>query len=173
VLLAYAGRPEAEPTLREALGKLGGSPRLSFICHVVIGWLALDRGDVEEAWAHADAARATPVARELRPAGIALGARVLGARGRVDDAALLAEEAAREEMATKDLELTWGIAGVTLADARAAKDEAGARAALEPVVRRLTAVAATLPSAERARFWQRPWPNAEAHRLAVRLGVGS
>lgn len=172
LLLAYAGRADAEATARDALAKVAGSPRLAFICRVVLGWLALEKGALEEASAQADAARAMPVAPELRPAGLALAARTLTALGRGDEAAALVEEAAREERALPDLELTWGMAGVALAEAKMKTDVAAARAALEPVLERLRSVALTLPSADdRRRFWTRPLPNARARALAESLGM--
>lgn len=174
LLMAYASHPDADATMRDARVKLAGSPRLSFLCDVVTGWLALERGDLDEAQARAEAARAAPVAAELRPAGVALASRVLTARGRAKDAASLVEDAAGLEARLIDLELTWGMAGVALAEARAeAGDAAGARDAVAPVLGRLGEVAATLASeSDRARFWSRPLPNARASALAARIGAG-
>lgn len=172
LLLAYAGRPEAESTMREALPRVSASPRLSFLCHVVVGWLALERGDVDEASKCADAARAVSVAPELSPAGVALAARVLTARKLHTEAIALVRDAATREAMLPDLELTWGMAGVALAEASSEVDALAARDALGPVLRRLTSVAGTLPSDEaRARFWCRPLPNARAQRLASTLGL--
>ncbi|HEX8795945.1 MAG TPA: AAA family ATPase, partial [Polyangiaceae bacterium] len=172
LLSAYAQRPDAEATMRDARAKLAGSPRLSFLCDVVVGWLALERADLDEAQARADAARVAVVAAELRPAGVALASRVLTARGRAAEAAALVEEAAGLEARLTDLELTWGMAGVALAEARAESGHPGARDALAPVLGRLGDVAATLASeSERARFWSRPLPNARASALAARLGI--
>jgi hypothetical protein len=170
VLLTYARRPEAETAMRGALTKVAGSPRLSFLVNVIIGSLALERGDLDEAEARADAARSLPVAGELRPAGTGLFAQVLCARGRRAEAVALVEEAAQMEQSCHDLELTWGLAGLALAQALASTSEQ--RAALEPVFARLDAVAATLPTvAQRARFWERPLPNAAIAQLATRLGL--
>lgn len=158
--------------MREALVGVAGSPRLAFLCHVVLGSLALDRGDVDEAAKLAEAAAAMSVAPELRPAGVALSARVLMARGRAADAAALAVDAAHAEASCEDLDLTWGTAGVTLAEALADRDAATARAALEPVAARLVKVASTIVSSEhRERFWQRPLPNARVRELAERLAL--
>ena len=158
--------------MRDARAKLAGSPRLSFLCDVVVGWLALERGDLDEAHARADGARVATVAAELRPAGVALASRVLTARGRPKEAASLVEEAAGLEARLTDLELTWGMAGVALAEARVASGDPGARDALAPVLARLGNVAVTLASeSERARFWSRPLPNARASALAERLGI--
>ncbi|HEY1695189.1 MAG TPA: protein kinase [Polyangiaceae bacterium] len=170
LLLTYAGHPDAEARMGEALGHVAGSPRLAFICHVVLGWLALERDDADRAAALASEARAMPVARELRPAGIALAARARHARGDDAEAVALAREAVAAEGETGDLELTWGMAGVALAEASLGRDPRAARDALANVTRRLDAVAATIASAEgRERFWQRPLPNALARDLAAKL----
>jgi hypothetical protein len=174
VLLVYSGRPEADAVMREAQALVGGSPRLSFLCQIIIGSLALARGDLDEAGARADAARGIAVAAELRPAGAGLGARVLSARGRFEEAAVLAQEAAREERGCRDLELTWGLAGIALAEARqGVGSRDGAREALGPVLARLSAVASTLASIDHARFWERALPNTDVRRLAERLGMAS
>jgi predicted amidohydrolase YtcJ len=65
------------------------------------------------------------------------------------------------------------MAGHALSEAlHATGDSDAARAALAPVIRRLSAIASTIPSAEdRHRFWHRPLANASALRLATDLGV--
>jgi hypothetical protein len=172
LLLAYAGETAAETAMRAARLSVGGSPRLSFICHVVVGWLSLESGNVEGAAVEAAAAAAIPVALELRPAALAMAARVALARGDADEAVRLASEAERIESACDDLELTYGTAGFALAEAHALRDERAARGALGPVVRRLAAIASTVTSGEqRERFWQRPLPNASVARLAAKLGM--
>jgi hypothetical protein len=171
-LLAYAGETGAESAMRAARLSVGGSPRLSFIGHVVVGWLALESGNVEGAAVEAAAAAAIPVALELRPAALAMAARVALARGDADEAVRLASEAERIESACGDLELTYGMAGFALAEAHSLHDERATRGALGPVVRRLAAVASTVMSGEqRTRFWQRPLPNASVARLAAKLGM--
>jgi hypothetical protein len=172
LLLAYAGEGTAESAMRTARLHVKGSPRLSFIGHVVVGWLALESGKVEDADTEAMAAASIHVAKELRPAALALAARVALARGHDEKAVRLALDAGSAESACSDLELTYGTAGFALAEAYAARDEGAARAALAPVVRRLASIASTIASPEqRARFWQRPLPNASVVRLAARLGV--
>jgi hypothetical protein len=170
LLLTYAGHPDAEARMGEALGHVTGSPRLAFICHVVLGWLALERGDAERAESLATAARTMPVARELRPAGLALAARARHALGDDAEAVRLAREAVAAEAETGDLELTWGMAGAALAEASLARDPRAARDALANVTGRLHAVAATIASPEgRERFWGRPLPNALIRQLARKL----
>jgi tRNA A-37 threonylcarbamoyl transferase component Bud32 len=172
LLLAYSGEGAAESAMRAARLQVKGSPRLSFIGHVVVGWLALESGNVEAADTEVTAASSIQVARELRPAALALAARVAWAKGNEPDAQRIGAEAAAAESACSDLELTYGTAGFALAEAHAARDEPAARAALTPVVRRLALIASTISSAElRQRFWQRPLPNASIVQLAVRLGI--
>jgi hypothetical protein len=98
---------------------------------------------------------------------------VAAAEGRADEALERAGEAADLEARGADLELTYGMGGLALAEVLDARGEGDrARAALVPVVRRLTAVAATIASPEdRDRFWHRPLPNASLGRLAAKLGL--
>jgi hypothetical protein len=173
MLLAYAGEPRAEMAMRSALADVGGSPRLAFLCHVVVGWLALERGDRDTARASARAMEQIDVAPELRTAGLALAARVAIGDGSGEEALRLATEAAGMEEASLDLELTYGMGGHALAEVRKARGDAdGARAALAPVMRRLTAIAGTIPAPEdRDRFWHRPLANASIAALAAKLRV--
>ena len=172
LLLAYARDPAAEETMRRGLAGVSG-PRLTFIARVVIGDLALERGDLDAAEAEAVAAQELSVVDDLRPAALALASRAKTRRGRLDEAEPLALEARRIESSCRDLELTRGVAGLAVAEVLAARgDRAAARAAIEPVVARLAAIAATVPSPARRRsFWQRPMPNDAVVRLATELGV--
>ncbi len=173
LVLAFAGDPAAEAIMRSALGFVGGSPRLTFICHLVIGAAALDRGDREAAALEAGAAEAIDVVADLRPASFALSSRVALAGGDVERAVSLAAEGERIEAARTDLELTHGLAALALTEAhRAHGDTEAARAALAPVLRRTEAIAATLPEGERrTRFWARALPNARIAALAETLGL--
>ena len=173
LLLAYAGSDGAEAVMRDALAVLGGSPRLAFICRMVIGAAALNRGDVGAAEIEARAAEASDVVQDLRPASFALSARVALAKGDLDDAVRLAAEGERVELAGRDLELTHGMAALALAEAHLARgDQGAARATIAAVARRLTAIAATIPSSEhRARFWGRAFPNARIAAIAGELQV--
>ncbi len=173
LLLAYADDARAEEVMRDAAARVSSSPRLAYISSIVVGSIALDRGDVDEGSARAAQAASYLVAAELRPAALALAARVAFAREHVDDAVRLASEAVRLESAGRDLELTSGMASVALAEVLADRDPDAARAALEPALRLVDAIAATIPSpAQRANFRQRPLSNRSAMRLAARLGVG-
>ena len=85
----------------------------------------------------------------------------------------LATDAVLVEKAGHDLELTFGWAGLALAEALSATgDREGASRALAPVVARLTVIASTIADAEhRARFWNRPLPNVSVVRLAAELAA--
>jgi eukaryotic-like serine/threonine-protein kinase len=173
VILAYAGDDAAEAIMRDALAVLGGSPRLAFICRMIIGASALDRGDVGAAEIEARAAEAIDVVQDLRPAGFALSSRIALAQRKVDEAVRLATEGERVETLGRDLELTYGMAGLALAEAHLARGDRGAaRETVTAVARRLAKIAATIPSPEhRARFWGRALPNARIAALAGELGV--
>nr|HEX4315028.1 protein kinase [Kofleriaceae bacterium] len=166
VLAAYAGRPEAMAALRAALPAMTGSPRLAFLLHVYVGWLADADGDRAAA---AEAALALPVVPELHNAALALQSTALRRRGDVAGAVAVAREAVAIA-ASGDLELTDGFAGLALAEALdAAGDRAGARAALAAAVARLDAIAATIADpAQRAAFRHRPLPNAQLVELSRR-----
>jgi hypothetical protein len=174
MLLAYAGEPAAaELAMRDALAAVAGSPRLTFVSHVVLGSLALERGDLDVVEASTRAAEAIVVAPELRPAALALAARLALARAQSDDALRLANHAARVESGCLDLDLMYGMAGHALAETHHRRgDDDAARAALTPVIRRLSAIASTIPSIEERRlFWHRPIANASIVRLGATLGV--
>jgi hypothetical protein len=170
---AYAGLPEAAATLREVLGSLGGSPRLAFVVRLVLGWLALDAGDLREAGDHAAAAVSLPVVPDLRAAGLALRSRTLVAEGRLDEALADAMEAARLASAREDLELTAGMSDLALAEAHEARgDRAQAREALAAGHALLSGIAATIASPEgRRRFLTRRMPNDRIERLAAAWGI--
>jgi hypothetical protein len=170
---AFAGDASAEEVMRRALVDVQGSPRLAFLCRFVIGSTALERGDVDAADVEAKAARTIPVVDDLRPAALALAARVALARGRIDDAEPLAREGAALEAARDDLELPYGSGAAALADVCLARgDRDAARAALAPVATRLGTIARTLATGEqRARFWQRRLANDRVAHLARQLDV--
>jgi tetratricopeptide (TPR) repeat protein len=172
---AYGGDPGAEDAMRAALVDLQGSPRLAFICRIVIGSAALERGDVDAADAEARAAQAIAVVDDLRPAGIALASGVALARGDADLAVQLATEAERIESSRSDLELTYGIAAATLGEAHLARgDRDAARAVIGSIASKLDAIAATIEDrGRRALFWRRRLPNDRVARLAVELGVAT
>jgi hypothetical protein len=159
--------------MRDASIAVAASPRLAFLCHVVVGWLAVDRGSLVEANASARAAAPIPVAPEFRSAGLALEARIALAEHDNGRALALSVEAAQLEQASGDLDLTFGMGGCTLALVRAATDDLdGARTALTQTSSRLAKVASTIASDEdRARFWQRPLANATIHRIAEDVGL--
>jgi hypothetical protein len=172
LLLAYSRDAAAEETMRLGLAEMSG-PRLAFIARVVIGSLALERGDLDACEAEVAAAQEISVVDDLRPAILALAARAKVRRGRLDDAERLALEARRIESSCRDLELTHGMAALALAEVRVAReDQPGARAAIAPIVELLSVIAATIPSpALRRSFWQRPLPNDAVVRVATALGV--
>ncbi len=171
LLLAFAGDPSAEATMRSAAMALGGSPRLSFLSRVVVGWLAIERGDLEAAETEAEAALSIVVAPELQASGLALGARIALSRGQAEVGLRMAREAFAIESTRPDLEVTFGAAGVTLAEAlSAAGDREGARRAIFALKTRLTRIAGTLSAPDqRERFWHRPLHNASVLRLAAEL----
>lgn len=171
LLLAFAGDSSAESTMRGAALALEGSPRLSFLCHVVVGWLAMDRGDARTAEAEATAALKITVAPELRAAGLALGARVAISRDQIEEGVRMASEAFSVESTSQDLDVTFGIAGVTLAEALVASGATnGALRVLGTVKARLAVTAATISApAQRERFWHRPLPNATLLKLVTQL----
>jgi tetratricopeptide (TPR) repeat protein len=171
LILAYAGDAAAEATMHAALPALVGNPRLSFLSRVIVGLLALERGDVAEAEAEVQAALTLHVAPELRASGLALAARAALHRGEKEQAIRAAKEAAEVESAGHDLELTYGMAGLTLAEVFVSVgQEDQARRALAPVYERLTSIASTIRDpVRRERFWNRPLPNAQVARLAARL----
>ena len=170
---AFAGDAQAEPMMRQALGDLQGSPRLTFVCRFVLGYGALDRGDLAEAEVQAHEARAIPVADELAAGGLALAAQVALARGRVNEAVALAAEGERIEASRPDLELTHGLASAALTEALLARgDRDAARDAIAILVGRLATIARTLQGdARRERFWSRRLPNDRVRALARELGV--
>jgi hypothetical protein len=171
LILAYAGEEGAEVTMRKAIAALGSSPRLVFLSHVIVGSLALDRGDVDQAEVEARGALALTVAPELGASGLALASRIALRRAKVDEAVRVAAEATALEASSGDLELVNGMAGLSLCEALLAKgDREGARRALGPVRERLGAVAGTIEEGvRRARFWSRPLPNRDVLRLAREL----
>jgi ATP/maltotriose-dependent transcriptional regulator MalT len=168
--LTFAGHEAAESTMRAALAKLGGSPRLSFICRFFAGWSALERKDLDQAETDARAAIALPVVPELRPAGHALLARVLLARGQLDEATSEAHEAMR--LRRRDLELTHAVAELALAEVHAARGDGDAvRGVLDEVLPRLDAIAATIASPDsRTRFFARRVAIDGLVALATRFG---
>jgi eukaryotic-like serine/threonine-protein kinase len=174
LILAYAGDATAEAMLREAIRVLGGNPRLTFLSRVLAGFLALEGDDVAGAELELAAALALSVAPELRASGLALAARTELQRGDKENALRFATEAALLESTSTDLELTYGMAGLALAEVLASiGDEDGARRALRPVRDRLTAIASTIADPHRrARFWSRPLPNAKLVLLTAKLGEG-
>jgi hypothetical protein len=157
-----------------ALSEVGGTPRLALVCQLVIAWQALEGDDIEAADAAAQAALSLPVARDLRPAAMALAARVQLARGHAGAALRIARDAASLELACTDLELTYGIASVTLAESLdASGDRLGARAVLQRVVDGLDAIAGTVMAIGRPRFWSRRMPNDRVGRLASEWGLST
>jgi len=167
--LAFAGDPLAEATMREALTGLAGSPRLAFISHVVIGWLRLDAGDVAAAEASARAAIALPVVVDLAPAGPALLALALLAKGDPDGARAAARESETLQSGARDLELLIGLSELAIATVeQACGDEARAREATTRGGERLRAIAATIADpAQRAAFLSRKLPNDRISTLAA------
>ncbi|MCC7536546.1 MAG: protein kinase [Deltaproteobacteria bacterium] len=161
MVLTFAGAREADDVMRRAVELVGSSPRLAYICRVVLAWHALERGDLDAADVHVGAALPLSVASELRPAARALSARLRLARGDLDGALLEARDAAVASAAHRDLELMEGLAGLVLADVHRARGEhAEATVALEAIRARLDAIAGTLRSADaRARFWSRRFVN--------------
>ena len=173
LLLAYARDPSAEAAMEAALAGVAGSPRLAFICRVVLASLALDRGDAARARAQAEAARAIDVVDDLRPAGLALASRAALLGGDVPGALGLAEEAFAAASSAVDLELTFGLPELALAEAHLARgDRAAAARALAPTAREVLALAKTIDVPEqRARFLARPIANDRVVALAGELGL--
>jgi hypothetical protein len=174
LVCAFAGEP-AQATMTRALAEVGGTPRLAFVCDLVLAWQALEDAtlDVESADRHARHALALPLSDHLRPAALALAARVHLARGETADGLRVAREAEALAAACSDLELTHGIAGTTLAEALdAAGDRDAAKRVLADQAADLDAIARTLPSAlERGQFWARRMPNDRVKRLAAAWGL--
>ena len=173
LLRAYAGDGSARALMRSSLTEVSGTPRLAFVCHLVVAMQALDEGDLDVAEDSARAAVALPIVEELRAPALALLSRVHTARGRAEDALRVAREAWTAELACRDLDLAYGIVGLTLAEALEAAGEAdAAHHALAHVFRELDAIARTIPAAERALFWARRLPNDRVLRLAAQRGMG-
>ena len=151
---AFAGARESEATLERAVVSLRASPRLSFISHVLLGWMAVDRGELDVAERHAEAAARTPVVTELQMGGGALRARISARRGELDRALVEARQATRTEHASRDLELFEGLADAVLAEVYERKGEPdAARLASKNGYERLAAIGRTIPDAgHRARF---------------------
>jgi hypothetical protein len=154
LVLTFAGDPGAEPTMRRALEGLRASPRLAFICHLVIGWLRLEAGDVAAAEESARAAIALPVVVDLASAGPALLSLALLAKGDRDGARAAAREGEKLQSEARDLELLVGLSD--LAVARACDEPA----ALDRGARHLGAIAATIADpTQRAAFLRRRLAN--------------
>jgi eukaryotic-like serine/threonine-protein kinase len=173
LLLAYAGDVGSVDVMKRALEALKGSPRLAFICRVVLATAALGSGDIDVADEHARGASEIKVVDDLRAAGLALTARVSVARGHADEALRVALAASSVASSCPDLELTHGMAGLALAEAHVAREDTdAAKAALTPIVSAIDAIAATIGSPEhRLRFKERPLANDAIARLARELGV--
>ncbi len=172
LLRAYSRDEAAFSTMERALAGVAGSPRLAFICHMVLASLALDRHDIEAGSKHADAANALAVVDDLRSAGLALASRAVLSRD-ADEAVRLALAARRMAADCTDLELTFGMAELALAEAHLAKkDRAAAADAIAPAARAIAALAGTIADdAQRARFLERPLANDRIVRLARELGA--
>jgi tetratricopeptide (TPR) repeat protein len=168
--LVFAGDERGEAVMREALTSLAGSPRLAFICRFFAGWAALGRGDLDLAERDAQAAIATPVVRELQPAGHALLARVLTKRGRLDDALAEATKGMKLRRLRRDLELTEGVPDLALAEVHAARGDTNAmQSVLAEALPRVDAIAATIASPQlRSRFLARRVAIDELRRMAGR-----
>jgi hypothetical protein len=160
--------------MEAALEGVAASPRLAFVCRVVVGSLALDRGDVARGRAQAAAARALDVVDDLRPAGLALASRAALVGGDLRGALGLADEAAAAAAAVVDLELTFGLPELALAEAHLALgDRAAAGRAIAPAATAIHALARTIDAPEqRARFLARPIANDRVLALAGELGLG-
>jgi eukaryotic-like serine/threonine-protein kinase len=167
----YARAPDAADIMARALEDVAGSPRLAFICRIVLGWHALDAKDHAEAAKQADAANAIAVVDDLRCAGLALRSRAALARG--DQEAALEDAQAAMRVATNctDLELTFGLPRLALAEAQLARgDRVAAKEALDPALRALDRIAATIPNEdERRAFLDRPMANDQIMKLAHEL----
>lgn len=157
MLEMFAGEAEAQATMRVALKAIAFSPRLLFITRTLLGWLALERADLDEAEAMAGAALELSVVDELRVGGKALRARVLLARGDLDGALAEAQETVALQRSVRELELFEGAPFLALADVLEARgDRVAAAAAIEEGHARLCAVAETIGDTERRdRFWTR------------------
>jgi hypothetical protein len=154
--------------LARALDEVAGSPRLAFICRIVLGWLALEAGNHAEAQKQADAANAIAVVDDLRSAGLALASLAALARGDRDAALHLALAAKDVAASCTDLELTFGLAELALAEAHlAGGDRAAAKSAIAPVLRALDAIAETIADDnQRQAFRDRPLGNDRIMRFA-------
>jgi hypothetical protein len=184
LLLAYSRHEAAAASMERALAAVAGSPRLAFICHMVLGSLALDRNDIDAGAKHADAANALAVVDDLKSAGLALASRAVlarfrsgpgaGASAHADEAVRLALAGTRMAAGCTDLELTFGLAELALAEAHLAQeDRAAAADAIAPVARAISAIASTIADdAQRTRFLERPIANDRIVRLARELAVG-
>jgi tetratricopeptide (TPR) repeat protein len=172
---AWSGAAGAEEALRESVTAVAGNARVAYLCRVYLGSLAFERGDVAEAEAQSSAALKLDVAADLRPAAMALFARVLVARRALSQGVEVAREAVRIEHATRDVELTEAMADLALVEALEAHgDRPAALAALNAGHARLAAVASRIASPERRRrFWARRLPNDRIHTLALAWGLAT
>ena len=168
VIDGYAGDARAPAALRAALPEAAGNPRLSFLVHVYLGWLADAAGEIDAASAEAEAALALPVVAELRAAGLALASAVARRRGDIARAVALGQDAVALAAGSADLELTVGFAELALAEALDARGErAEAVRVLGGAHDALVKIAGTIADpAQRAAFLGRPLPNARIVELA-------
>lgn len=146
---------------------VAGSLRLAFICRVVLAWHALEAGDHAEATKQAEAANAMTVVDDLRSAGLALASLAALARGDRDEALRIALAAKDVAASCTDLELTFGLAELALAEAHSARgDRAAAKEAIDPALRALDAIAATMADDDqRKAFRDRPLGNDRIMKL--------
>jgi eukaryotic-like serine/threonine-protein kinase len=171
--LAFAGDAAGEAIMREALVGLRASPRLAFVCHMVIGWSRLSAGDGAGAEECARAAIALPVVVDLGAAAPGLLALALLLRGDVDAAGIAAIEGETLQARAADLDLMIGMTDLALAEvARARNDERAAREALSRGFSRVESIARTIGNPEqRAAFLSRSMPNDRLSKLAREFGI--
>ncbi len=154
---SFGGKPGADESLTRGLERLATSPRLSFICRVLLGWRAIDENDIETAEIHVMAATRGKVTNELKAAAWAVSARIAAHRGDLAKALAEATKASNLAHASRELELFEGLPDAVLAEVHALRGEmSAAREASRQGHERLAAIAATIANRDqRALFWAR------------------
>ncbi len=174
LLCVYAGETSAaEVVARSALTELGASPRLAFICRLILAHRALEAGSLAMAHAELSHLSTLDVVRDLRVAAMALEARLSLAEGNVEAAFAQARAAVDASVPCTDMELVSGLPGLVLAEVHwALGDRALAIEALRPVLLRIRAVEQNITDPRlRERFRARPFDNDRAQKLGAALGV--
>ncbi|MFO0590436.1 MAG: protein kinase [Polyangiaceae bacterium] len=173
--IAYLGEKNyeaARASAKRALEGMERSPRLACGMHLALAMAAFATGDLEGAEDEGRTAAEMPVAPPMRAVGYGMWTRALVARGKAEEALLLARKGVELARSGGLLEMFAGTAELALAEAeRALGHEAEARAALAAAEARVLAIADRLADPDvRARFLAVPHPNAEILAFAKTFG---